>query len=158
MTKSKAIGDMLFSIGLIVVSIIVIWDVGKIPSSMFEPLGASFFPNVVSTMMIATAALILLKALWIILKGNFQRESSIPKEKIWHATILSLSIIAYVAAIDYRLAPFSILTALFLVISISALANFKRDVVIRSIIVGVIMGAACEITFTRFLIMDLPHF
>ena len=37
MTKSKAIGDILFSIGLIIVATMVIRDVAKIPSSIRSP-------------------------------------------------------------------------------------------------------------------------
>jgi hypothetical protein len=154
----KPVGEILFYGTMIVVSIVVLYDIGNLRPPMFDPLGAGFFPKIVSKIIIGLSSWLLLKTLWGLLRRYPREQVSISIERVWQCILLSIATIGYVVAIAYELAPYSVLTAVFLVASITGLSNFRPSLIFISVLIGIIVGGLCELVFTRFLIMDLPHF
>ncbi|MEM7042068.1 MAG: tripartite tricarboxylate transporter TctB family protein [Pseudomonadota bacterium] len=147
--------DRRFDIGvalvLIVIAAVAIWQAADLPPGTFEPLGSARVPQM-------TAGLIILLALWVIIRAMLRDDGTSDVE---HAGAARAGIVAgltvlYVAALHFRITTFAIITTVFLTATIFVLVRFDVARLPVILLVAAITGFGCQYLFTRVFVVDLP--
>ena len=150
--------DRRFDIGvalvLIVIAAVAIFEAADLPPGSFEPLGSAWVPQV-------TAGLIILFALWVIIRAMLRddgvRDVKPPGAARWgDAAIVGLLTVLYVTALQFRITTFAIVTTIFLTATIFVLARFDTAKLPVILVLAAITGFGCQYLFTRVFVVDLP--
>lgn len=150
--------DRRFDIGvalvLIVIAAVAIWEAADLPPGTFEPMGSARVPQM-------TAGLIILLALWVIIRAMLRdggvRDVEPPGGTRWRdAAIVAGLTVLYVTALQFRLTTFAIVTTVFLTVTILVLSRFDFAKLPVILVVAAITGFGCQYLFTRVFVIDLP--
>ncbi len=150
--------DRRFDIGvalvLIVIAAVAIWEAADLPPGTFEPMGSARIPQI-------TAGLIILLALWTIIRAMLRedgvRDVQPPGATRWgDAAVVAGMTVLYVAALQFRITTFAIITTVFLTATIFVLCRFEAARLPVIIVIAAITGFGCQYLFTRVFVVDLP--
>ncbi len=136
---------------LIVISATALFGTLDIPPGKFEPLGSAPVPQ-------AVAGLIIILALGLIVRACIDQRplAAAAADRYLDATAVVVLTLLFVAAMNYRLATFAVLTSVYLIMTVGFLTRFKRRSLPAVIAVGLITGFGCQYVFTRIFVVDLP--
>jgi hypothetical protein len=136
---------------LILIASLALFGTRTIPPGRFEPLGSAPVPQ-------AVAVLILLLAIWIIVRACIDRRpiAAAAVDRYLDAGVVVLLTLLFVAAMHYRLASFAVLTLIYLVATIGFLTRFERRQLPWIIGIAAIVGFGFQYLFTRVFVVDLP--
>ena len=136
---------------LILIASLALFGTRTIPPGRFEPLGSAPVPQ-------AVAVLILLLAIWIIVRACIDRRpiAAAAVDRYLDAGVVVLLTLLFVAAMHYRLASFAVLTLIYLVATIGCLTRFERRQLPWIIGIAAAVGFGFQYLFTRVFVVDLP--
>jgi len=136
---------------MIVISATALFGTMDIPPGKFEPLGSAPVPQ-------AVAGLIIILALGLIVRACIDRRplATAAADRYLDATAVVVLTLLFVAAMNYRLATFAVLTSVYLIVTVGFLTRFKRRSLPAVIAVALITGFGCQYVFTRIFVVDLP--
>jgi putative tricarboxylic transport membrane protein len=136
---------------LILIASLALFGTADIPPGRFEPLGSAPVPQ-------AVAGLILILSLWIIVRTLIDRRpiAANPASRYLDALVVAVLTLVFVAAMQQRLAAFSVLTTLYLVATIGFLVRFDRKRLPWVVVVAAVTGFGFQYLFTRVFVVDLP--
>jgi hypothetical protein len=143
--------DIGVALVLIVIAGVAIWQASALPPGTFEPLGSARVPQ-------ATAGLIVLLGLWVIVRAMLREDQDHAQAGArWRdAAMVALLTVFYVIAMQFRLASFAVLTAVFLTAAIFVLARFDVGKLPVIVLLAALTGFGCQYIFTRVFVIDLP--
>jgi len=136
---------------MIVISAPALFGTMEIPPGKFEPLGSAPVPR-------AVAGLIIILALGLIVRACIDQRplAASSADRYLDATAVVVLTLLFVAAMNFRLATFAVLTSVYLIVTVGFLTRFKRRSLPAVIAVGLITGFGCQYVFTRIFVVDLP--
>ena len=136
---------------LILIASLALFGTKDIPPGRFEPLGSAPVPQ-------AVAGLILLLAIWIIVRACIDRRpiATPSADRYLDAAVVVAFTLLFVAAMHYRLTTFAILTTLYLVATIGFLIRFDRRRLLYVVGIAAVVGFGFQYLFTRVFVVDLP--
>jgi hypothetical protein len=136
---------------LILIASLALFGTRTIPPGRFEPLGSAPVPQ-------AVAVLILLLAIWIIVRACIDRRpiAAAAVDRYLDAGVVVLLSLLFVAAMHYRLASFAVLTLIYLIATIGFLTRFERRQLPWIIGIAAAVGFGFQYLFTRVFVVDLP--
>lgn len=128
-----------------------------ISSVAFDPIGSAKAPMLLSFMLAFLASLQIVSTIKNRKSGEESKASHKKSVPLWAQCLIWLAVVLYVYALSLRIAPFSVLTALFCTLSVFCLTTKPKDV-FKGLLVGVISGAVIEVLFTQVFFIDIPSF
>ena len=136
---------------LILIASLALFGTQDIPPGRFEPLGSAPVPQ-------AVAGLVLLLAIWIIVRACIDRRpiATPSADRYLDAAVVVAFTLLFVAAMHYRLTTFAILTTVYLVATIGFLIRFDRRRLIWVFGLAAVVGFGFQYLFTRVFVVDLP--
>jgi hypothetical protein len=136
---------------LILIASLALFGTRTIPPGRFEPLGSAPVPQ-------AVAVLILLLAIWIIVRACIDRRpiAAAAVDRYLDAGVVVVLTLLFVAAMHYRLASFAILTLIYLTATIGVLTRFDRRQMPWIVGIAAVVGFGFQYLFTRVFVVDLP--
>ena len=136
---------------LILIASLALFGTRTIPPGRFEPLGSAPVPQ-------AVAVLILLLAIWIIVRACIDRRpiAAAAVDRYLDAGVVVVLTLLFVAAMHYRLASFAILTLVYLIATIGFLTRFERRQMPWIVGIAAVVGFGFQYLFTRVFVVDLP--
>jgi hypothetical protein len=136
---------------LILIASLALFGTRTIPPGRFEPLGSAPVPQ-------AVAVLILLLAIWIIVRACIDRRpiAAAAVDRYLDAGVVVVLTLLFVAAMHYRLASFAILTLIYLTATIGFLTRFDRRQMPWIVGIAAVVGFGFQYLFTRVFVVDLP--
>jgi hypothetical protein len=137
---------------LVLIASLALFGTRTIPPGRFEPLGSAPVPQ-------AVAVLILLLAIWIIVRACIDRRpiaAAAAVDRYLDAGVVVVLTLLFVAAMHYRLASFAILTLIYLVAAIGFLTRFDRRQLPWIVGIAAVVGFGFQYLFTRVFVVDLP--
>lgn len=157
MDRSQLRWDIGMGSAAVVIAAAFLQDSRKLPPGVFEPIGPAPIPRAVAWLVIALAVMMMLPALWRLVRGGAPAPDPLPYAPRPLAAALVLAATAiYVAAMALGLAGYTPATIAFLGVTIWFLAEFRRAALPVALAIAVILGFGLRYLFTRVLVTDLP--
>jgi len=137
---------------------LVLSATGKTEGPVYDVVGPDFLPTTVAWIV---AALTLVQVVrQVIQQRRLPVQDSVePLEQADILTGLLFGVVtaAYVLVLAYRLAPFYLLTAVFITLATLLISRrFDWRDALTGIVLGVVLGIILQLIFTRVLVIDLP--
>jgi putative tricarboxylic transport membrane protein len=151
--------DIGVGVFLIVVCSLILWESRRIPPGAYEPLGSAPLPQGVASLIILISLVIMARAVLQLRRNpppaTLADDDEARPKPLLAAAALGLTVL-YVLVMALDLTSFAIATAVYLLVTISALSGFRLKAVPIALVVGLIMGYGCQYIFTRIFVIDLP--
>lgn len=144
---------------IVIVCALIISETGRTRGPVFDVVGPDFLPTLVAGLV---AALTLLQmAVQVTRQISGKDEGGISEPIAASDVVVGLVFAAvtttFVTVLALRLVPFWVATAIFIIAATLLLSRTitRRDILL-SVVIGVGLGVALQLIFTRVLIIDLP--
>lgn len=129
-----------------------------LPPGRFEPLGSGPVPIWTSVIIILSCLAVIVSAILHLRGKNIAEEMKAEfsdGNPMGGALVLGLTV-AYVAALHVKLAGFSILTFIYLVLLILGMEGFPRRRILPAVILSAVVAFGAQYVFTQIFYVDLP--
>ena len=152
----RILGSLYMEIAILAFCGAIVSATGQTRGPVFDVVGPDFLPTVVALLV---AALTLVQVVmhvarrWRSQPGGRSEVAA----ALGSALIFSAVTVAYVALLAFRMAPFFLLTAVFVMLTTLLLSpRFSWREAAMGLIIGLVLGVGLQYVFTQVLIIDLP--
>lgn len=128
----------------------------KLPPGTFEPLGSGPVPVWTSVIVIICCGIVALRALRRLRGDGASLRREVKVDSPGKGLILIAATLAYVFALDFRLASFGVITFIYLAALIWALSDFRVRALAFAAPVAAVFAFGAEFLFTNVFVVDLP--
>lgn len=164
--KSSSTIDLMLAVVVLAICGVVLHGSGSIRDLPYEPLGASFFPIVISLILGVMAFILLFKSMVEILKVKQETiidenlkidevHSQFRKRPLLAFITVGFTLV-YIALLSSKLVGFRLGTILFVAAVGTVISRFNPRKSFISLMLGLALGVGLYYIFTKIFIVDLP--
>lgn len=163
--RSSAILEIVFALGLVVVVAAVFWNSLSLPKSLREPLGSSTVPQIVCVIIALFCIVLIVRSVRVLVTSGTEPSTKRPEavaaaqphtpRPALAVAVFGLAVV-YVALLQTRSIPTSVLTPALLAASILLLNGFRRAAILPTAVVALAIGITVPLIFSGFFQVNLP--
>ena len=162
--RSSAILEIVFALGLVVVVAAVFWNSLSLPKSLREPLGSSTVPQIVCVIIALFCIVLIVRSVRVLVTSGTEPSTKRPEavavqphtpRPALAVAVFGLAVV-YVALLQTRSIPTSVLTPALLGASILLLNGFRRAAILPTAVVALAVGITVPLIFSGFFQVNLP--
>ena len=141
-----------------VICAVMLYQALALPPGRFEPLGSGPVPTWTAIVIIVCCLVVIARAIGTL--RDRRKAEVIPSElaglnPIGGVMMLGLTLF-YVAALQFKLAGFGIITFVYLVLLILGIEGFKRNRILPAAVLSALAAFGAQYVFTEIFVVDLP--
>ena len=146
--------ELLVCLAFAILAGAVLVEASSIRPGFFEPLGSGPVPRATAWGIIALAALAAASAAMRLIRGERGAQDG---DERWLDALAVFGLTGlYLAALTWRVTTFSVMTTIYLVLTIGLLVGFRRARLPWVAAVAAVVGFGGQYVFTRVFVIDLP--
>ncbi|WP_158259812.1 tripartite tricarboxylate transporter TctB family protein [Phyllobacterium phragmitis] len=154
--------DLILALCVVIGASLLLYGASSLPAPRFEPLGSAALPRGLAVLLIVFAAIIAVRALLRVGADTADEFDEIAREEaaasgvsLWRGWAMFITLVTYVAALDFAEVPFVAATTLMLVVNGFVLSAFSVRSIVTFGAVGIILSLSLSFVFFNFLHVDL---
>jgi hypothetical protein len=129
-----------------------------LPPGRFEPMGSGPVPTWTALVVIACCLVVIIRAaksLGVVRKAEVVESELAGMNPVGGVLMLGLTFV-YVAALQFKLAGFGVITFVYLLLLILGMERFARRSVLPAVILSALAAFGAQYVFTEIFVVDLP--